>query len=305
MKPKGGTMDYSTIQFEIEDGLARIRLNRPEVLNAWNLKMSEEVSDAVQRVNANKDVQVLIVSGNGRTFCSGHDLKEAFQKPDEQGFPSDLMSFIDYERRKIVNPKESLRDVRVPTIAQVQGHAIAGGFVLMNMCDLVIAAEGTKMGLYGVKFGPPPDENMPYLWMMPIRMLKEMCFTGRLYDAETFHGMGLVNKVVPLKKLENEVMTLAKEIMNINPVVNRLTKENIHHCLDIMGYSNTQLSSALYHWIGHQVIGTRGGFEAFGQLGPKWFIEKTKEGAFRDSETIAKTSKNALEELKKKKRKKT
>ena len=297
-------MNYTTIQFEIQEGIARIKLNRPEVLNAWNLKMSEEVNDAIQRVNADKNVRVLILSGNGRTFCSGHDLKEAFQKPDEQGFPSDLMSFIDYERKKIVNPKENLRTVKVPTIAQVQGHAIAGGFVLMNMCDLVIAAEGTQMGLYGVKFGPPPDENIPYLWMMPIRMLKEMVFTGRLYDAEEFYRIGLVNKVVSLEKLEEEVMALAKEIMSINPVVNRLTKENIHHCLDIMGYSNTQLSSALYHWIGHQVIGTRGGFEAYGELGPKWFIQKTKEGAFKDFEATDKTNREAMEELKRKKGKK-
>ena len=297
-------MNYTTIQFEIQEGIARIKLNRPEVLNAWNLKMSEEVNDAIQRVNADKNVRVLILSGNGRTFCSGHDLKEAFQKPDEQGFPSELMSFIDYERKKIVNPKENLRTVKVPTIAQVQGHAIAGGFVLMNMCDLVIAAEGTKMGLYGVKFGPPPDENIPYLWMMPIRMLKEMVFTGRLYDAEEFYRIGLVNKVVSLEKLEEEVMVLAKEILSINPVVNRLTKENIHHCLDIMGYSNTQLSSALYHWIGHQVIGTRGGFEAYGELGPKWFIQKTKEGAFKDFEATDKTNREAMKELKRKKGKK-
>jgi enoyl-CoA hydratase/carnithine racemase len=297
-------MNYTTIQFEIQEGIARIKLNRPEVLNAWNLKMSEEVNDAIQRVNADKNVRVLILSGNGRTFCSGHDLKEAFQKPDEQGFPSELMSFIDYERKKIVNPKENLRTVKVPTIAQVQGHAIAGGFVLMNMCDLVIAAEGTQMGLYGVKFGPPPDENIPYLWMMPIRMLKEMVFTGRLYDAEEFYRIGLINKVVSLEKLEEEVMALAKEIMSINPVVNRLTKENIHHCLDIMGYSNTQLSSALYHWIGHQVIGTRGGFEAYGELGPKWFIQKTKEGAFKDFEATDKTNREAMKELKRKKGKK-
>ena len=297
-------MNYETIQFGIQNGVARIILNRPEVLNAWNMKMSEEVNDAVQRVNDDKEARVLILSGNGRSFCAGHDLKEAFQKPDEQGFPSDLMSFIDYERKKIVNPKENLRTVKVPTIAQVQGHAIAGGFVLMNMCDLVIAAEGTKMGLYGVKFGPPPDENIPYLWMMPIRMLKEMVFTGRLYDAEEFYRIGLINKVVSLEKLEEEVMALAKEIMSINPVVNRLTKENIHHCLDIMGYSNTQLSSALYHWIGHQVIGTRGGFEAYGELGPKWFIQKTKEGAFKDFEATDKTNKEAMEELKRKKGKK-
>lgn len=292
-------MEYSTIQFEMQGGIARIRLNRPEVLNAWNMQMSQEVNDVVRKVNEDKDVRVLILSGNGRAFSAGHDLKEAFQTPEEKGYPPDLMGFIEYEKRKYRSPKENLRTVKVPTIAQVHGYAIAGGFALINMCDLIIAAEGTKMGMYGVRFGPTPDENFAYLWMMPIRKLKEMLFTGRLYDAEEFYRLGLVNKVVPLDQLEAEVMALAKEIMDINPVTNQLTKENIHHCLDIMGYSATQQAASLYHWMGHNILGIRGGFDAWGQLGPKWFIQKTKEGAFRDFETRARVNEEGLEQEKK------
>ncbi len=297
-------MSYETIEFEIERGIARIRLNRPEVRNAWNMQMSREVDDAVARINSDAGARVLILSGNGKTFCSGHDLKEAFQKPDEQGFPSDPMAFIEYERRKIVNPKENLRNVKVPSIALVQGHAMGGGFVLMNMCDLVIAAEGAQMGLYGVKFGPTPDENIPYFWMMPLRMLKEMLFTGRLYSAEEFFRMGLVNKVVPLEALEAEAMALAREIAGINPVTNRLTKENIHNCLDIMGYAAAQRSASIYHWMSHQMLGTRGGFEAYGKLGPKWFIQKTREGAFSDFEATERTNQEAMKALQDKQKKK-
>ena len=296
-------MRYTTIQFGIENEIARIRLNRPEVLNAWNWRMSREVNDAVQKVNENKDVRVLILSGNGRAFCAGHDLKELEK---EGGYPSDVVKLIEYERGKYIKPKESLRTVKVPTIAQVHGYAIAGGFVIMNMCDLIIAAEGTKMGMYGVKFGPPPDENFVYLWMMPLRKMKEMVFTGRLYDAEEFYRVGLINKVVPPDKLEEEVMTLAKEITDINPVTTRLTKESINLMLDIMGYSATQLTGALYHFIGHELFtgGEMGKklFNAQAKLGTKWFIKKTREGAFRDFETETKAIEEGLEKQKRQKR---
>jgi enoyl-CoA hydratase len=289
-------MKYTTIQFGIEEGIARIRLNRPEVLNAWSWRMSREVNDAVQKVNEDKNIRVLILSGNGRAFCAGHDLKELEK---EKGYPTNLVELMDYEKAKYINPKENLRRVKVPTIAQVHGYAMAGSFVIMNMCDLIVAAEGTKMGMYGVRFGPSPDENFAYLWMMPLRIMKEMVFTGRLYDAEEFYRIGLINKVVPLEKLEEEVNALAKEIADINPITNRLTKENINHMLDIMGYSATQLTGALYHFIGHQLA--TGGelgkmqFRAQAELGTKWFMQKISEGAFRDYETAEKIIQEDLE----------
>ena len=291
-------MDYTTIQYEMNDGIARIRLNRPEVLNAWNWKMMEEVSDVVDRLNKDKDARVLVISGNGKAFCAGHDLKEL---ENEKGYPSDFVELMDYERTKYIDPKEALRRLKVPSIAQVHGHVLAGAFVVMNMCDLVIAAEGTRMGMYGVKFGPPPDENMNYLWLMPLRMLKEMVYTGRTYSAEDFYRIGLINKVVPADKLEEEVNTLAKEITDINPINNRLTKESINLMLDIMGYSATQQTGSLYHFIGHQLFtgGQMGKdlFRAQKELGTQWFIQKTKEGMFRDFETERRMLKEALAEL--------
>ena len=299
-------MEYSTIQFEMEeDGIARIKLNRPEVLNAWNWKMSEEVSDVVDRINKDKDARVLIISGNGRAFCAGHDLKEL---ENEKGYPTDIVDLMDYEKKKYINPKESLRRVKIPTIALVHGYVLAGAFVIMNMCDLIIAAEGTQMGMYGVKFGPPPDENFAYLWMLPLRMMKEMVFTGRTYDAEEFYRAGLINKVVPQDKMEEEVMSLARDITNINPVTNRLTKESINLMLDIMGYSATQQTGALFHFMGHQLFTGgemgKGLFRAQKELGTKWFIQKTREGMFRDFETESRTIQEALKELDAKKDKK-
>jgi enoyl-CoA hydratase len=292
-------MRYSMIQYEMDDnGIARIRLNRPEVLNAWNWKMMEEVSDVVDKLNKDSKARALIISGNGRAFCAGHDLKEL---ENEKGYPQNFVELMDYERRKYINPKESLRRLRIPTIAAVHGYVLAGAFVIMNMCDLIIAAEGTQLGMYGVKFGPPPDENFAYLWMMPLRMMKEMVYTGRNYDAQEFYRIGLINKVVPADKLEEEAIALAKEITMINPITNRLTKESINLMLDIMGYSATQQTGSLYHFIGHQLctggeLGTNL-FRAQKELGTKWFIQAVKDGIFKDFETESKAIEEALAKL--------
>jgi enoyl-CoA hydratase len=298
---------YNTIQYSMDkEGIARIRLNRPEVLNAWNWEMMGEVSDVADKLNNEPKARVLIISGNGKGFCAGHDLKEL---ENEKGYPQNFVELMDYERKKYINPKESLRRLKIPTIASVHGYALAGSFVIMNMCDLIIAAEGTRMGMYGVKFGPSPDENFAYLWMMPLRMMKEMVFTGRTYDAEEFYRIGLINKVVPADKLEEETMALAKDVTMINPITNRLTKESINLMLDIMGYSATQQTGSLYHFIGHQLAtgGEMGAdlFRVQKELGTKWFIEATKKGAFKDYETEKKVLKEAIAELdaKKKKRK--
>jgi enoyl-CoA hydratase/carnithine racemase len=296
-------MNYKTIQFEMNsEGIARIRLNRPEVLNAWNWQMSREVSDVVEKLNKNKKARVLIISGNGRAFCAGHDLKEL---SNEEGYPQNFVELMDYERAKYIDPKENLRRIKIPSIAMVHGYVLAGSFVIMNMCDLIIAAEGTKMGMYGVKFGPSPDENFAYLWMMPLRMMKEMVFTGRVYDAEDFYRAGLINKVVPFDKLEEETMALARDITLINPIINRLTKESINIMLDIMGYSATQHTGSLYHFIGHQLhTGGEMGknlFRAQKELGTQWFIQKTKEGAFKDFKTETKAINESLALLDKKK----
>jgi enoyl-CoA hydratase len=292
-------MDYSTIQFSIDGEVARIRLNRPEVLNAWNWKMSEEIVDVVNILNKGKTgARVLVISGNGRAWCAGHDLAEL---GEEKGYPESVVDLMDYEYNKYINPKEALRRVKIPTIALVHGHVLAGAFVIMNMCDLIIAAEGTKMGMYGVKFGPPPDENMAYLWMMPLRMLKEMVFTGRIYDAEEFYRIGLVNKVVPKDKLEEECAALVKDICDINPVNNRLEKESLNLMLDIMGYSATQQTGAMFHFMGHALHTSsqmgKNLFRASKGLGTQWFIQKTKEGMFRDFETEDRMINEGLAEL--------
>ena len=287
-------MIYKEIEYEIQDKeIARIRLNAPSRMNSFNLQMWGEFIDAVQRVQKNNLIRVLIVSGNGRAWCVGGDLTSNV----EEG--THLIKSMDCEKPRI-EETEMLRSLRVPTIAQVNGYVMADGFGIMNAFDLIVAAEGAKIGLYANKFGGPAAEQFGWLWMMPIRKVKEMVFTGGLFDAEELYRVGLINKVVPLDKLEEETTILAKKIADMNPLTMRLQKESIRLMLDTAGFSAAEKAACLYHWIGHYAVQnfSEEMHEKRIQLGMQWFITASRAGAFRDAETIQKVIEDSIKEYK-------
>lgn len=288
-------MTYGDIQFEVQGEIARIRLNRPKSLNAGSPRMNREVTEAVREVNSNNMVRVLIISGNGRAFSAGGNLAASHK---EGAIPPTLIEHMEHEKRREVR-NEVIRACRVPTIAQVHGYAVGGGFGLMNQCDLVVAAAGTKMGDYATKFGDGPRGGR-YLAMMPLRKVNEMVFTGKLWDAEEWYRMGYINRVVPLEKLEEEATALAKEICDINPLIVRLSKESIRMSLDIRGMTVADAAEWYPHYIGEHVAGFWSA-EVLAkrlELGMDWLTRATKAGTWRDAETRDKVMEESLKELK-------
>lgn len=287
-------MEYTDIQFEIQDKgeIARIRLNRPDSMNALTQNMRQEFEDAVQAINDDNIVRVLIVSGNGRAFCTGGNMKITAV---EGAHPPGLIDMM--EDHMLGAWHDLLEPCRVPTIAQVHGYVMAAGYTLMNQCDLIIAAEGTKIGIQAVRFDGP--ELGKLLWMVPLRKFNELSFTGRLLDAREWYEMGTINKVVPMEKLEEETTALAREIANMNPLTLRLQRETTKLTLDIMGMNVAQKAGQFIHVIGdfangawsEEILSKRL------QLGMHWFNHAVKAGVFRDTETTNRVIKKSFEEL--------
>ena len=275
-------MEYKTIQFELKDHgeIARLRFNRPDQMNSGISQ--EEIRAAIQEVNKDNRVRVLIVSGNGRAFSAGGDMTRTV----EQGaHPPDPIAFREDHKEKAHS--EFFSACRVPTIAQVHGYAMAMGFTLMAQCDLIIAAERTQIGPYGGRFGDGPQFGGYLFGSMPLRKFNEMVYTYRLMDAEEWCKAGFINKVVPLDKLEEETLTLAREIANINPLITRLQKESIKLTLDIMGYDTAKRSEHLFHVMGDNNVSAWEPkiIEKRRELGMRWFNHAVRAGAFRDIET--------------------
>ena len=181
------------------DGIATLTLNRPEKKNALSIALRDEFSDALAVLAADEGVKVVVVTGAGDAFCAGFDLKE-FQRVGEPGFGDKLWASSDrYHRACLAFP--------LPMIAAVNGAAVAGGFDLAVMCDIRIAADSARFGHPEISFGDVVYG--PLHDLVGGAVARDLCFTGRIIDAEEALALRLVSKVVQRDALMAEAMSVA------------------------------------------------------------------------------------------------
>jgi enoyl-CoA hydratase len=219
-------MTYETILYEKSEGVATITLNRPEVLNAINMKMHHEILEAFVNTERDRDVRVVVLTGKGKAFCAGADLKELskiFADPDGQrAFYKNLPGMFD----GLVNfPK--------PLIGAINGVATAGGLELVLCCDIVIASEDARIGdghANYVGIGPLFCAIAPR--KMGFIKAVEMALTGDIWTASECEKAGLVNYVVPPDKLEVKVREIAAKLTGKMPLGSRAIKAVIKQTLE-------------------------------------------------------------------------
>ena len=181
------------------DGIATLTLNRPEKKNALSIALRDEFSDALAVLAADEGVKVVVVTGAGDAFCAGFDLKE-FQRVGEPGFGDKQWASSDrYNRACLAFP--------LPMIAAVNGAAVAGGFDLAVMCDIRIAADSARFGHPEISFGDVVYG--PLHDLVGGAVARDLCFTGRIIDAEEALALRLVSKVVQRDALMAEAMSVA------------------------------------------------------------------------------------------------
>jgi enoyl-CoA hydratase len=212
----------------------RLTLNRPDVLNALSTELVEMLSDALGRAASDDQVRVLILRGAGRAFSAGYDLKEEAEREaregplDVAGWRRDLQHSVDRMLALFDHPK--------PVIAQVHGYCLAGGCDLMMMCDLAVASEDAVFGEPEIRFGSGVV-TMVMPWLVGARKAKELLFTGEdRIPADEALRIGLVNRVVPAGRLDEETLDLARRIAVLDPVGVSLTKRAINRGWEIAGF---------------------------------------------------------------------
>jgi enoyl-CoA hydratase/carnithine racemase len=189
------------VRYEVADGIAWLTINRPEARNALSKAVRDGLWDGVRAFNADDAARVLVLTGAGdKAFCAGGDLKEMA----DTGLKVPPLDLMPQFGRNIEVPK--------PTIAAVNGVALAGGFLLAQMCDLVIAASSARFGITEVKVGRGAPWAAPLPWLIPPRAAMEMLLTGDLIDAARAERLGLVNRVVPDADLTDVVRDMANRI---------------------------------------------------------------------------------------------
>jgi enoyl-CoA hydratase/carnithine racemase len=212
------------VLYEAADGVARITLNRPLVLNAINRNVTRLLDAAFDRAEADDDVRAVILTGAGRAFSAGGDLWASLY-PDDDPAPDSL----DVQMRIWSFPK--------PVIASVRGHAVGQGCELAGVCDFTIASQSARLGEIQIRHGfGIPVLITPFLTTQ--KLAKEVLLLGEVITAEDAHRMGLVNRVVPDDQLDEAADEMARKLAALPPTVVRMNKRLVNMVYEQMGLTD-------------------------------------------------------------------
>lgn len=216
-------MDYQHIIVKKEPGYAVVQLNRPDVLNALNIKLMQELVEALETLDADAEVRCVVLTGNEKAFAAGADIKEMADASAVEMLLRD--QFARWDR---------IRKIKKPLIAAVSGFALGGGCELAMSCDIIIASETAKFGQPEINIGVMPGAGGTQRLTRAVGKYKsmEMVLTGKMITAEEALRYGLVNKVVPIEHYLQEAKDLAKEIASKPPIAVRLAKEAVLKSFD-------------------------------------------------------------------------
>ena len=217
-------MAYETLIVEIEDYTCLIRLNRPDAMNALNIKLMSELADAITAADRNDKIRCIVVTGSNKAFAAGADVREMAEK-----------SYVDVYFDDLFGPEaEAIARTRKPVIAAVAGYCLGGGCELAMMCDFIIAADTAKFGQpeinLGIVAGMGGTQRLTRLVGKAKAM--DMNLTGRFMDAVEAERAGLVSRVVPAAQLRDEVMKCAAKIAEKSAVITMTVKESVNRALE-------------------------------------------------------------------------
>ena len=223
-------MTYKCLLYEVKDGVATLTLNRPDRLNALGDTLREDLLDAVTRTAADADVRVMMLTGAGKGFCAGGDVK-AMDEGRQAGRERPVLDKIAPSRDRTLL---AMRDAPQPIIAAINGAAAGAGMNLALACDLRIASTAAKFSQAFVKRGLHPDWGGTYFLPRAVGMAKacELIFTGDLIDAQEALRLGLVGRVVAPEELMPAADELARKIAAGPPLAIRLAKRALYHNAD-------------------------------------------------------------------------
>jgi len=218
---------WTTVRVDVDDGIAWVELHRPEKRNAMNPTLNAEMVDVLLELDANDDVGVLVLTGAGDSFSAGMDLKEYFREVDQ------LAEHVQRRVRRDANYWQwrILRTYAKPTIAMVNGWCFGGAFTPLAACDLAVAADEATFGLSEINWGIPPGSlvSRGLAETVGVRDALLYIMTGRTFDGPKAAEMRLVNWSVPRAELRSSVESLARELLEKNPVVLRAAKLGFKH----------------------------------------------------------------------------
>jgi enoyl-CoA hydratase len=208
--------------------VATITINRPDDRNALSTETVGELREALAQAKADPEVRVIVITGAGKVFCAGADLNSFRREQPEL----ELERY--FQRRQLADLFLEMTELGKPTVARINGHALAGGFGLVASCDLAIAVDEAQFGMPEVKVGVFPMMIMAIVFRnLPRKAAMELMLTGKRIDAADATRLGLINRHVTAERLDSEVDALADELAKKSPIGMKLGLEAFYKMQDM------------------------------------------------------------------------
>ena len=232
-------MGYNTILTQVDGKVATITLNRPQVLNALNDELMDELGAALLGFDADDNVGCIIITGSEKAFAAGADVAKMAKYSLQEVYRHDYIS----------RNWEQIRKVRKPVIAAVAGYALGGGCELAMMCDMIMAADNAKFGQPEVKLGIIPGAGGTQRLPRAVGKAKAMdlALTGRMMDAQEAESAGLVARIFPAADLLKEVSAIAKNIADMPLLTAMMVKESINSAYETTLSEGIRFERRLFH----------------------------------------------------------
>lgn len=233
-------MKYETLKVEAAaPGVTLIQLNRPEALNALNQLLLEELRAILSDCEADTEVRALVLTGSGRAFAAGADIKEMADRSYAEMFAADYFS----------RASRQLEQFRKPIIAAVSGYALGGGCELAMLCDFIIASDTAKFGQPEINLGVAPGIGGTQRLTRFVGKAKamDMILTGRMMDAAEAERAGLVSRIVPGDRLVEEAVAAASKIASHSPLAAMMNKELVNTAYETTLSAGVAVERRLFH----------------------------------------------------------
>ena len=262
--------EFSTIVYEVDGPVATITMNRPQVANAQDSQMIDELDAAFDLADADDDVRVVVLAANGKHFSAGHDLKALVGdvEPDKWRQMRDTPEGKwHHEKVMYFDRCLRIRDFRKPTIAAVHGKCVAAGVMLACMADIIVASDDAAFQNPVLRMTGAALEILVEPWEMPARKAKEFLLTAETLTAAEAERLGMVNRVVPRDELAAAVRELADKIALVPPATAQVVKRSINKTLDLQGQRDAwDYHFQAHHWM-HNTATALGALERRMQKG--------------------------------------
>lgn len=236
-------MSYQTIKINTREGVAVLTLNRPEVMNAWNPQMAEEASSAIQKMDSDDKVKVVVITGAGKAFSSGADVNRLRETASGKvPFLETTAGTVMAGRTSLLTAVENIRKLSKPVIAAIHGVAAGAGLSVALACDIRLAAQDSRFTMAFVKRGLIPDLGGTYLLprLVGPGMAAKLVFTGDVIDAPEAHRIGMVDELVAPSQVLSRARDLANRIAQNPPLAIRMAKKALYK-----GMNETDLRSQM------------------------------------------------------------